>query len=117
MTYYMESWYMKQIGRMESQRTRLLEDLEKNEDTMKRLAIEKMVLDIDNKIMQAVMKIDFGKQNMLNKGVTQLNNWAKEQKLDVRYIEERSLIKTSTKTRDKIIKLIQEDRKNKNGMV
>ena len=108
---------MRQISRMESQRTRLIEDLEKSDDAMKKLAIEKTILDIDNKIMHGVAKISLNSESMMNAVINFLNNWSEKNKVDIGFIEERSLLKTSTKTRDKIIKLIQEDTKNKNGIV
>lgn len=53
-----DSWYMKQIHRLEIQRTRLIENLEKEPSIENKLAIEKVILDIDNKIIQGVARID-----------------------------------------------------------
>ena len=53
-----DSWYMKQIHRLESQRTRLIENLEKEDNIHNKLAIEKVILEIDNKIIQSIARID-----------------------------------------------------------
>ena len=55
-SYDIESWYMKQVHRLESQRSRIFEVLSKAEDASARLSIEKMILDIDSKLMNFVSK-------------------------------------------------------------
>lgn len=111
-SYDTESWYMKQMHRMETQRTRLMEQL-KQENLHDRLAIEKMILDIDAKITQTAIKISTSEQSVLDLAVRTLNDWAKEHKLDVAYIKSSDLNKVKGKTGEKIMKLIKEDRKRK----
>jgi len=110
-----ESWYMKQINRMELQRTRLLEQLEEQSEIMHKLAVEKMILEIDSKIMNMIMKIDFTNEKMLDWSVDVLNNWAKENNLNASYIRSRNLTRTSRKTQGKIRVLLKEDIKNRTG--
>ncbi len=113
-SYDAESWCMKQMHRMETQRTRLMEQLQQ-EDLHDTLAIEKMIFDIDTKITQTAIKIYPSKQSKLDLGVYLLNNWAKKHKLDVTYIKSRDLTKVKGKTGEKINKLLEEDRKRKVG--
>jgi len=61
-SYDIESWCMKQMHRMETQRTRLMEQLQRQEDLHDTLAIEKMILDIDTKITQTAIKISTSRQ-------------------------------------------------------
>lgn len=113
--YDIGSWYMKQIQRLESQRTRLYKQLEKQKNPSARLPIEKMILDIDSRIMQMIIKIDSSKESWLDRGVNQLNKWTKDHKLDLSFVHSRDITKTSTKTQEKIQRLINEDYKNRRG--
>ncbi len=52
----MESWMMKQLERLESQRGGLVEDLEKEQESKNRISFRKQLFDIDNKITQIITK-------------------------------------------------------------
>ena len=51
-----EAWLSKQITRLELQRTRLLSELEKQKTLQDKLSIEKMILDIDSRILNTATK-------------------------------------------------------------
>ena len=53
-SYDIDSWCMKQVNRLESQRSRLFKELDKAENTSVRLSIEKMILDVDVKMMSFI---------------------------------------------------------------
>ncbi len=113
-SYDIDSWCMKQMHRMETQRTRLMEQLQQ-EDLHDKLAIEKMIFDIDTKITQTAIKIFTSQQVQFDSTVDTLNNWLKEHKMDVSFIKSRDVTKVKGKTGEKINKLLEEDRKRKVG--
>ncbi len=55
-SYDMESWLMKELERLESLRGKLVEDLEKEQESKNRINFTKQLLDIDNKIIQIITK-------------------------------------------------------------
>jgi len=52
----LESWLLKQIRRLESQRSRLREGLDDLQDPQVKLNLEKKIFELDNKIIQIVTK-------------------------------------------------------------
>ncbi len=62
--YNLESWLMKQIHRLESQRSRLLEELDKKLEINDRKYFEKRLYELDNKITQIIMKTFTSKKNV-----------------------------------------------------
>jgi len=113
-SYDIDSWCMKQMHRMETQRTRLMEQLQQ-ENLHDTLAIEKMIFDIDTKITQTAIKISTSQQVQSDSRINTLNNWAKEHKIDVSFIKSLDVAKVRRKTGEKIHKLLKEDRKRKVG--
>ena len=112
-SYDIEAWMMKQNHRMESQRNRLFEDLENTQNLKEKLAVERMISEIDNRIIQTAIKASSAHERVFDLGAYTLNRWAEENKLDVRFIHSRDLTKVTQKTHKKIEKLMAEDRKNK----
>ena len=76
--YDIDSWYMKQVHRLESQRSRLFAELGKTGNTSGRLPIEKMILDIDTKIMNLITKSSGSANSIRNMSVAWINKWAKD---------------------------------------
>jgi predicted DNA-binding protein YlxM (UPF0122 family) len=113
--YDIDSWCMKQVYRLELQRTRLLQELKKQSNLQDKISLEKMILEIDVRLTQLVVKISTTQEATYSWGVDEINRWSKEQKLDVRFIHTRDITKVSTKTRDRIWTLINEDLKNRAG--
>ncbi|HUL14338.1 MAG TPA: hypothetical protein VLT63_00030 [Candidatus Acidoferrum sp.] len=112
-SYNFSSWLMKQNNRLESQRTRLLEQLVTAENAQDRLGIEKLILEIDGKIILTAIKAYTAQDNILELAVGVMNNWAKENNLEASFIRSRDLTKATHKTREKIEKLIKEDMRNR----
>ena len=114
-SYDIESWYMKQIHRLESQRIRLFIELDKVENTSVRLSIEKMILDIDMKIMNFVSKYA-SSMNFIQKSAIQcINNWAKKNDRDMILTDTDRFIQSSSETAEKIEKLLKEDLEQRCG--
>ena len=109
------SWWMRQIHRLEMQRTRLREGLDKETNFEKRLVLEKMILDIDNKLLQSSVKIIATNEQVMETVITTLNNYAKKNRLDATYTRSRDIIKLQTRNYEKIQQIIKRDRSNRLG--
>jgi len=109
------SWWMRQMRRLEMQRTRLREELDKDIDFEKRLVLEKMILEIDNRLLQSSIKTITTKDEIMDLAVEVLNNYAKKNKLDVTYVHSRDINKLQTRNREKIAQIIKNDRTSRYG--
>ena len=110
-----ESWWMRQMRRLEMQRTRLREELDKESEFEKRLVLEKMILDIDNKLLQSSIKTITTSDVIVDAAIVALNKYAKDHKLDLTYVRSLDINKLETRNREKIIQIIKRDRLNKLG--
>jgi len=100
-----------QIERLDLQKTRLREYLDKTENLQEKLAIEKMILDVESKIAQTELKLCNSKE-MVFKCATQLiNDLMKKNKKDVRYISYGDMLRVPSKTFEKINFLIKNNTK------
>jgi len=102
-------WCQRQLHRLETQRRRLLEYLEKDNSLQARIGYEKMIFEIDSKISHIVIKMSNTNESMLNTCVSVINRWAEKQKLDVRYISKREITKVSSQTLPKIKNILKND--------
>ena len=110
-----QSWWMRQLRRLEMQRTRLREELDKEIDFEKRLVLEKMIFAIDNKLLQSSVKILTTKDEVMDIAVATLNRYAKENKIDATYVHSKDISKLQTRNRDKIAQIIKRDRGSRLG--
>lgn len=77
---------LKHIQRLELSRTRLREYLDKTKNLQEKLAIERMILDVESKIGQAQFKL-YSTTTMIHQLSTKwLNNWMKKNGHKDRYI-------------------------------
>jgi len=95
-------WINKQLTRLESQRTRLRKELDKDITLQETLQIEKVILDLDSKISSLIIKIYSSSQEKFNSVVAILNDWMEEQGHPDRYLSQGSLYSIPEKSRDKI---------------
>jgi len=105
------SWLMKQVYRLEEQRTRLLLKLEKSNDD-NNLPVERMLADIDSKIFHMICKASFSEESTINLVRKELNRECKRNLIPSSFVRLFDFIKISTKTQEKIFKLVGEDHKN-----
>ena len=108
-SYDVDSWCMKQVHRLESQRSRLFRELDKVHETPMKLSIEKMILDIDTRIMNFTSKTIFNQNATRNEVTTMINKWAKKKDMKMRFIDSSEFLQASKETADKIYKLLKED--------
>jgi len=105
------TWVMKQINRLEIQRTRLMQYLRQESEIKNKLKIEKMIFDIDNQISQTVIRLETSEDNNLEYVSEEFNKLAEKFALPDRMSFAKAVINTSKATNEKIRKLIDEDRK------
>ena len=104
-----ETTWAKQLDRFETQRTRLLEQLDKQENFSSKLALEKMIFEIDSRIEYIITKAMSAKQNVLECAKGVFNSYAKMKKLDISYFTYNDIFKVQGKTGEKIRKLFRDD--------
>lgn len=97
-------------NRLESQRSRLREELDKTTDLQEKLSIDKMLLDIDGKLIQFYIKMKTADNAVYDSATNRLNEWMKKKKYDHRFMTMGDLCSLSFKTFDKIMKIVKEDR-------
>jgi predicted DNA-binding protein YlxM (UPF0122 family) len=110
-----QSWWMRQMRRLEMQRTRLRERLDKETDFEKRVVLEKMILGIDNKLLQSSIKTITTTDEVIDTAAAVLNRYAKEQKLNVTYVRSRDINNLQTRNREKITQIVNRDKSNRRG--
>ena len=101
-------WLNKQLLRLESQRTRLRKELDKDITLQETLQVEKLILDLDSRISSLVIKIITSKQMRMDLVIAYLNNWMKEEGHKDRYLSSDSLYRIPEKSKEKIFKLLNE---------
>lgn len=98
----------RQFFRMDSQRTRLLQELNLEKNLQEKLQIEKMILDLDSKITNFIIKIETSQQSVFDQSVGVLNSWMKENNHQERYMSLSGLYKIPQRTREKIMEILKE---------
>lgn len=95
-----EDYVAKQILRLEAQRARLVSYLEKVENIEKKLAIERLITEIDLKLTTTVLKTGQAPEMFWDTLTRRMNKAAKENKLDWRFTTLHEVIKISKKKRN-----------------
>jgi len=112
------SLFMKQTHRLEIQRRRLLEELKKQNELKEKLAIEKMVFEIDTRIFNFYVKLSVSSETMLDWVIHTANSLVNNDPWKQSgFVNMRNVRKTLDETRDKINKLIEEDEKKQVGKI
>jgi len=106
---------MTQFHRMEIQRRRLVDFLFKNLEFRDRLTLERMISDIENRIMQTAIKIDSSSTIVDKLAVDLFNYWAKQQNPTFRGYSMNILRRVSVEAQEEIDKIIKEDEKKTLG--
>ncbi len=98
---------IKNVERLELQRTRLTEELAKTKDLKEKLAIERMILDVESKISQTQLKLCGSGEKVHELATKWLNDWMKENNREERYISYGDLMRTPAKSYEKIRSLMK----------
>jgi len=100
------------LERLDIQRTRTREYLDKTSNISEKITIEKMILDIDCKIAQINQRIFESAQAMMSFAIKFLNDHLKEKNQKQRYLTFGQKMTVSDSAIKRIDKIISEDKKN-----
>ncbi|MDE1725903.1 MAG: hypothetical protein KGH89_01390 [Thaumarchaeota archaeon] len=98
------------IERLEIQRSRLREQLDKTKSFQEKLALERMVYDIDCKVLYTYTRMTESSRKVWDLATMKLNKWMKDNKKEERYMTLFDKLSVSEKAAEKIDKIIKEDR-------
>ena len=101
---------VKQIESLEVQKSRAREELDKIINPYEKIVFERLIFDIDSKIMQTHIKLHESSVKVHELATKWLNDWMKKNKKDERYVTWFDVIKVSRKAQDRINKIIKEYR-------
>ena len=98
------------LQRLDIQRSRLREQLDKTETFQEKLALERLILEIDSRILNTHNKLTSSTRNLIDYSTERMNNWMKVNKKDDRFLTSFDRISVSEKALEKIDKIIKQDR-------
>ncbi len=98
------------LKRFEVQRTRLRIQTDTTTEFHDKIALERMILDIDSKVLQVYQKLGESTKRVMDAVTENLNHEMKKQKKDTRYMLLFDKIAVSESAKEKIEQIIQEDR-------
>jgi len=101
-----QDWLNKQFFRLESQRALLCKELDSNITLQERLQVRKMILDLDSKIGNFVVKIQTSKQLINDESVQIINAWLAQHHHTERYMSAGYLYFLPIKAREKIVAIL-----------
>jgi len=98
---------IKNIERSELQRSRLVEQLHKTKVLQEKISIERLIHEIESKILQTQLKLSSSIENVHRLSTKWLNDWMKKNNQFDRYISYGDVRRVSGKSYDKICSLIK----------
>ena len=98
---------IRNIERLELQRTRLVENLHRIKIQQEKPPIERMIFDVESKIIQTQLKVNTSIENVHKLAVKWLNTWMKRNDHEERYISYGDTMRVSGKTYEKICGLLK----------
>jgi len=101
---------MVNLQRLDIQRSRLREQLDKTETFQEKLALERLILEIDSKILHTHNKLTNSTMHLFDYSTERMNDWMKKNKNDDRFLTVSGIISVSEKAQEKIHKIIKQDR-------
>lgn len=98
--------------RLELQKTRLREEVDKAKNVQEKISIERLILDVESKILQTQLKLAESIRVTHELTTKWVNDWMKKNKHKDRLVTYYDVLTVSSKTKEKIIKIIKDDRRN-----
>ena len=98
--------------RLDLQRTRLREYLDKTFDIQEKLTIERLIYEIDSRLTTIHQKIAESEKRLINFGTNYLNEYLESKNDPNRYLAIGGKISLSKEAKEKIDEIIKEDREN-----
>jgi len=124
---YVNSWYktavknqsfithgldiLASLERLEMQRARKREELDKTVVFKERMALDRFIFDIESKILSTNQRLYESSVSIEDRVIFDLNTWMKQNGFQERYLEMFDKMKVSTDALEKINKIIEEDAK------
>jgi len=102
------------LERLEIQRSRLREQLDKTKTFQEKMTLEKIIYDIDCKMLHVYSRTAESARRLTDFSTERINLWLKENKKSQRYLTLFDKISVSEKALDKINQIIKKDKKNYN---
>ncbi len=99
------------LERLEIQRSRLREQLDKAKSFSEKITLERLIYEIDCKILHIHQRMAESATRVMNLATGRINQWMKDNKNDGRFLNVFDKISVSEKALEKIKKIIKEDRK------
>lgn len=100
------------LERLDVQRTRIREYLDKTSSISEKITIERMIIDVDSKIAQINQKLAESANRMANYAIEFLNEYMKSINSKERYLSVNQKLLVSEPASKQIDKIISEDKKN-----
>ena len=100
-------WVFEQLERLGFQRTRLREYLDETKNLKEKLAIERMIFDVESKIGQIEIKLLDSKGRVHILATQWLNDWMEKNNKQERYISYGDLLRVPSKSYEKISRLLK----------
>ena len=91
--------------------TRLREMLDEAKTISEKVAIEKLILAVDSKMVDVSLKTTYSQLNLREQVHNEANRLLKESKMKVQFVSDWSYILCSDNAKDKIVEIIKKDRK------
>jgi len=99
------------LERLKIQRVRLRELLDKTDSIKDKLSIERLMSDIDFKIIYTHHRLEESSRRKLDSETERLNDWMKDHREETRFLTLSDIIEVSTNAHEKIKQIIEEDKK------
>ena len=102
-------WHMKQLYSLESQKQRLLEELKKAKTLSNKITIEKLLLQIDDRITKLITQANKTEEKTRHDAISMLNKFAQNNGLEHRFVDQYSLLKVPEERLRKIQKVLRDE--------
>ena len=103
--------FRKYKHRFELQSARYYEEMKKEKDPDRKMMLEKRITELDDKIINTALRLSISVYAIKDLIAKALNNFCKEQNLDVRVLNPFDLSKASPEAYEKIQKILDDDKK------
>ena len=93
---------MKQLHSLESQKNRLIAQLQKAKSFSEKISLEKLILQVDDRITKMIIQADKTEEKTRRDALSLLNRWAKNNDINHRFVDQNSLLQVTESQYEKI---------------
>ena len=98
------------LERLENQRTRIREQLDKTKSFQEKNTLDRFIFDIESKILNTNLRLANSNQRVYNLATEKMNNWLEENNHKVRYMTLFDKVSVSKKAYEEISNIIDNDK-------